>query len=193
MPRSVILASHLVWHGYGHWLSNDPRGSGSTETRKDELKDLGDLHHGRKRIQPPREELRAFYRKAEPLLDHEVVWFHAPERRVIGEAVGNALTAHGYTAWAFAVCSNHAHGVVRTHRDRSEQIWQTLADAARDALRSAGLVDPRHPVWSHRPYKVYLRTPADVIDRVDYVVKNPLKEGLPRQMWAFVKACPYLP
>jgi hypothetical protein len=76
--------------------------------------------------------------------------------------------------------------VVRTHRDRAEVIWQNLADAARDALREATLVAPDHPVWSHRPYKVFLNTPEDVIGRMDYVVKNPEKEGLPRQQWEFV-------
>ena len=37
-PR-IIIAHHLVLTLYGHWLSNDLRGSGSTETRKPELKD----------------------------------------------------------------------------------------------------------------------------------------------------------
>lgn len=186
-PRKVILASHLVFHGYGHWLSNDPRGSGSTETRKDELKDLGDVHFGRKRTQPPRDELKRFYREAEPLLDHEVIWFGERMRTVIAEAFGAAAARHGYTLWACAVCSNHGHAVARTHRDRSEVIWQNLADAARDAMRGAGLVPDNHPVWSHRPYKVFLHTPDEVIGRIDYVVKNPEKEGLPRQHWDFVR------
>jgi hypothetical protein len=190
-PYSVILASHFVLHGYGHWLSNDPRGSGSEAIRKDELTDLGPIHFGRKRVQPSREELRAFYRKAEPLLEFEPVWFDDAMRQVIGEAFGRVIRATGYTAWACAVCSNHGHVVVRTHRDRSEVIWQALADASRDALRASGLVDPRHPVWSHRPYKVFLRTGREVYGRVDYVVKNPEKEGLPRQTWDFVQPCPY--
>ena len=42
--RRSFLASHLVLHGYGHWLSNDPRGSGSESVRKDELKTLGEIH-----------------------------------------------------------------------------------------------------------------------------------------------------
>jgi hypothetical protein len=42
----IIIAHHLVMTLYGHWLSNDPRGSGSQEIRKDELKDLGQLLPG---------------------------------------------------------------------------------------------------------------------------------------------------
>ena len=188
--QRVILASHLVFHGYGHWLSNDPRGSGSTSTRKDELNDLGDIHLGRKRVQPPREELKAFYREAEELLDHETIWFDERMRTVVAEAMGRAAQQHGYTLWACAVCSNHGHAVARTHRDRSEIVWQNLADAARDALREEKLVPTNHPVWSHRKYKVFLYTRADVVGRIDYVVKNPEKEGLPRQTWDFVLPYP---
>lgn len=190
--RRTIIASHLVFHGYGHWLSNDPRGSGSETIRKEELKDLGEIHHGRQRVQPPRDQLREFYKDARPLLDHELIWFRtARMRQVIAEAFGRAAADRGYTLWACAVCSNHGHAIARTHRDRAEVIWQHLADAARDALRAAQLVPPNHPVWSHRPYKVFLRTPDDVVGRIDYVGDNPGKEGLPRQRWDFVQ--PYRP
>src|SRR5437660_6579562 len=74
--RRTILAAHYVWTGYGHWLPNDPRGSGSESTRKDELSDLGPIHHGRKKPQPKRDELRAFYRNARHHLAHAPFWFH---------------------------------------------------------------------------------------------------------------------
>ena len=189
-PRRSILASHLVLHGYGHWLSNDPRGSGSDSVRKDELKELGEIHHGRKRVQPPRSDLKTFYREAEPLLDHKVVWFEDATRAVIASAMGDAARAHGYTLWALSVCSNHGHAVARTHRDHSEVIWQRFADASRDALRNLGLVPKDHPVWSHRPYKVFLYTVDDVNGRIQYVEDNPGKEGLPRQHWSCVTEYP---
>jgi hypothetical protein len=88
------------------------------------------------------------------------------------------------------VCSNHVHAVVRTHRDRSEMIWNILAISTSEVLRKKSLVAPDHPVWSHRVYKVFLYSPDDVIGRIDYVEENPEKEGLPRQCWAFVKPYP---
>jgi hypothetical protein len=61
----MTIGHHLILSGYGTWLPNDPRGSGSLTIRKDELNDLGPVHHGRKRKQPPRSELKSFYREAE--------------------------------------------------------------------------------------------------------------------------------
>jgi len=66
-------------------------------------------------------------------------------------------------------------------------IWQRFAEASRDALQKVGLVPAHHPVWSHRPYKVFLYTVDDVNGRIQYVEDNPEKEGLPRQQWECVQ------
>ena len=70
-PRRAILASHLVFTGYAHWLPNDLRGSGSDDIRKDELKSLGEVLPGRQYPQPQREEVKQFFRSAEDQLEHE--------------------------------------------------------------------------------------------------------------------------
>ena len=189
-PRRVILASHLVFTGYAHWFPNDPRGSGSNEIRKDELKPLGDILPGRQFPQPPRDELKQFFREGEQRIEHERLWFREKHRDAIAHAFGTAAKQHRYTLWACAICSNHAHLVARTHRDRSETIWNHLAVASVLALRALNLFPPDHPVWSHRPYKVFLYSPSDVTSRIDYVNDNPGKEGLPRQHWTFVQECP---
>src|SRR5262245_30402857 len=85
---NTTIAHHLIFHGYGHWLSNDPRGSGSTETRATKFAELGEIHHGRKKVQPQRNELRAFYRKAEEKLDHHTIWFDDRMRSAIADAFG---------------------------------------------------------------------------------------------------------
>jgi hypothetical protein len=84
---NVVKAAHLVLMGYGHWMPNDPRGSGSEEIRKSGLERLGLIHFGRKRVQPPRAELKAFHREAKQILQHDVVWFDEEKRNVIGEAI----------------------------------------------------------------------------------------------------------
>lgn len=137
--------------------------------------------------------MRAFYNEANQRLDFEPVWFRDAHRPVIAAAFGRAVREHGYTVWACAVCSNHAHLVVRTHRDRSEIIWGVLAEASTQALRDAGLVELGHTVWSHRPYKVFIYTKDErggVRGKIKYVNDNPEKEGLPRQSWEFVQPFP---
>ena len=61
MARPIVIAYHLIWTGYGWWLPNDPRGSGSEIVRNDILKDLGELHFGRKKLQPPRAVVKGFH------------------------------------------------------------------------------------------------------------------------------------
>ena len=73
--QNTVIAHHLVLGGYGHWLGNDPRGSGSTEVRAEKFEDLGPVHFGRKRDQPSRAEIRDFYREAEPRLEYSMLWF----------------------------------------------------------------------------------------------------------------------
>ena len=135
----LVIAYHLIWTAYGWWLPNDPRGSGSVELRKDELNSLGEILPGRQYPQPPRDEVREFHREAKPLLQHERIWFNEAVREIIANAFAEAATRHGYTVWAWAVCSNHSHGVLRTHRDPAEGIWHNLAAEARLALREAKL------------------------------------------------------
>ncbi|MBI1375738.1 MAG: hypothetical protein GC159_23765 [Phycisphaera sp.] len=183
-----IIAHHLILHGYGHWLPNDPRGSGSTETHTPELDELGPVHHGRKRMQPPRDELRAFYREATPRLKYQPIWFDDAKRQAVGDAFGQVVRSQRYTVWACAVLRNHAHLLVRRHRDDGRTIWTNLAEQSMEALRHFDDVDAAHPAWSDRPYVVYAYTPDDVRRLIRYIADNPMKEGLSAQSWDFVQS-----
>ena len=96
----IIIGHHLILHGYGHWLPNDPRGSGSFEIREAKFEDLGEIHHGRKKVQPSRQELREFYQEAEPKLEFPRLWFDAAKRQAIGDAIGQLAKKKPYTLWA---------------------------------------------------------------------------------------------
>jgi REP element-mobilizing transposase RayT len=184
--QRVIIGHHLILHGYGHWLPNDPRGSGSEVVQKEALQGLGEIHFGRKAVQPPRAELRAFFKQAEPLLAHPRLWFDDAKRQAIARAIGQVVATRRYTVWGCAILKNHAHLCIRRHRDDALAMWQAFAAASRDAIRRFADVADDHPVWSDRPYKVFLDAPADVVRIVRYVAENPAKEGLPSQRWPFV-------
>lgn len=57
---------------------------------------------------------------------------------------------------------------------------------ARSIARNGG-VSSDHPIWSDRPYAVFLHTPDDVRRVVKYIDDNPGKHRLPPQSWPFVK------
>jgi hypothetical protein len=67
-------------------------------------------------------------------------------------------------------------------------LWHAFADVARETLHQFDDVGYEHPVWSARPYKVFLRTPDEVRGRIAYVNDNPEKEGLTSQQYDFVRA-----
>src|SRR5688572_19443339 len=174
----IIIAHHLVFTLYGHWLSNDLRGSGSVETRKPKIDQLGPVHFGRRRVQPPKKDVKDFYRKAEPLLDHSTFWIDPAKRQAIADGFARAVKEYGYTVWAGAILWNHAHLVVRRHRDYGHIIWDVFAAFARDEFRKFSDIGLGHPVWSDRPYVVFCYDPPAVRSRIGYVNDNWKKEGV---------------
>jgi REP element-mobilizing transposase RayT len=184
--RGRVIAHHLVITGYGHWLPNDIRGSGSVEIKQEKLEELGPIHYGRKREQPSKQEIREFFQKAEPLLEFERIWFDHAKRQAIAEAFSDVIKRH-YTVWACAICKNHAHLCIRAHRHTAEMMWNLLTDASRKVIREFDDVDPDHEVWTRAPYSVFLHTPDEIWDRIGYINQNPTKEGLPPQSWSFVQ------
>src|SRR5262245_43920316 len=70
--NTMVAAYHLIWTLYGWWLPNDPRGSSSDTIRQDLIAELGELHRGRKKLQPSGRVLREFYDEAKLVLKHEL-------------------------------------------------------------------------------------------------------------------------
>ncbi len=182
----MVAGYHLIWTAYGWWLPNDPRGSSSHEIRVERVAELGELHHGRKRVQPPGSELRRFYNEARPVLQHELLRFHDRDVALIGRSFAEAIARKNYTCYACAIMPDHIHALIRRHRDRSEQMIAALQNASRDALVAAGRRREDHPVWGGPGWTVYQNTREDMERTVRYIEENPLKAGLPAQHWPFV-------
>jgi hypothetical protein len=66
-------------------------------------------------------------------------------------------------------------------------MWEQLTEPVRTTFVAEGLVAARHRVWEERPYSVYLHSQDDIRRVIAYIEENPMKEGLARQVWGFVK------
>lgn len=182
----MIIAHHIILTGYGHWLPNDPRGSLSKELRNPRLRQLGEIHFGRKKHQPTLQQLKAFYAKAERLLAHPVVWFESRMMQLVGEAFAQVVQDQKFTCYACAVLRNHAHLLIRRHRVAATEMIEMFKTAARRAMASAGTIPAGHPVWSQDPYVAYKDTPDAVRAAVEYIRKNFAKHRIEPQNWGFV-------
>lgn len=186
MPNPIVIAHHLVWTVYGRWLPNDPRGSNSEYIACDAIAELGELHHGRKRVQPAGWLIRDFYSKASDVLAYPLLTFDEATRHEVGAAFGEVVGAERYTCYACVVMPDHVHLLVRKHKHTAEQIIANFQSASRTHLAESHLRTTDHPTWGGPGWKVFLDHPDEVRRTITYIEKNPLPYRLPVQQWAFV-------
>lgn len=189
MGQPLVIGYHLIWTAYGCWLPNDPRGSGSFTVRQDVLADLGKLHYGRKKIQPPRHEIRDFYEKAAPLLKHPVLMFDEIDRSEIADTFAEVIAAQRYTCYACAIMPDHIHVLIRKHKHDAEEMVKRLQDASVERLCSSGRRSSDHPTWTRGTgWIVFLDHPDDIHRTIKYIRRNPILAGMQMQNWPFVTA-----
>ena len=182
----VVAGYHLIWTAYGCWLPNDPRGSTSKEVRNIQLQGLGELHFGRKRLQPARRVVKAFYDQAKQRLKHELLDLSDGETVAAAVAFASVIKSHRYTCYACAVMPDHVHLLIRKHRHQAEEMIDVLQDASCLSVRACGHRDSDHPVWTEGGWKGFLTTPEDFRRIIRYIEQNPVKIGRPQQHWDFV-------
>jgi REP element-mobilizing transposase RayT len=150
------------------------------------LAELGEVHYGRKKLQPARSVVSEFYQEAESRLQFPVIRFNAEQRNEIGIAFEETVKNLCYTCYACAILRDHVHPVIRKHKRDAEAMIESFQNESRSRLTDLGSVIKNHPVWTKGGWKVFLNTPDDVWQRIRYVEGNPQKEGLPQQNWPFV-------
>jgi REP element-mobilizing transposase RayT len=182
----MVIGYHLVWTAYGWWLPNDPRGSMSRTINRDVLLELGELHFGRKRVQPASRVIREFYEKAKELLHYPPLQFAREEVEAIGVSFADTIRSERYTCYACAIMPDHIHVLIRKHRDLAEEMIAKLQLASCRAVRALGTRDKFHPVWGGCGWKVFLDSIEDISRTVNYIEENPTKARLPARSWEFV-------
>ncbi len=188
MAQPLVIAHHLIWTAYGWWLPNDPRGSGSHIVRCVDLAELGDLHHGRKPVQPRGAIVRDFQERAEDSLKHPRLAFDDSAVAQIAAAFAAVIAKERYTCYACAIMPDHVHVLIRKHKHQAESMMEKLKEKSRQSLIDAALRAPTHGVWSEGGgWRVFLDHPREARRVIRYIEKNPLEIGQPRQEWPFVK------
>jgi REP element-mobilizing transposase RayT len=182
----MVIAYHLIWTAYGCWFPNDPRGSMSRVLRNDVLKELGEIHFGRKRLQPRRVELRRFIEHGKKLLEDPILEFGHREVEGIARAFEEVMLTEGYTCYACAVMPDHVHVLIRKHRHDAEEMIANLLREGHLHLRELKLRDNEHPVWGGRGWKVFLEDADDIRRAIRYIEENPVRIRQPKQSWSFV-------
>ena len=183
----MVAGYHLMWTAYACWLPNDLRGSTSAEIRAERIASLGELHQGRKAIQPNANEIRAFFKLAEELLAHPRRIFNDEEALVIAKSFAKTIKNRVCTCYECAMMPDHVHILIRRHRDKAEDMIGFFQDDSKAALIRAGRRPVNHPVWGGPGWKVFLNTREDMERIVKYIRNNPIKAGLKAQRWGFIK------
>ncbi len=197
----MIRAYHVIMTTYGFWLPNDPRGSWSDWVRQWELYAFGAATKVETRRsvakQPHDRQMRMEAKKA---LQYPEVHFDGRQALAVGHGFKQAITDSGYVIHACSILPQHTHLVIARCDRRAEQIVAHLKGRATQQLTAVGL----HPLtrfrqsdgtipspWARKSWPVFLESDRHILNAIDYVEKNPLRDGKPLQRWSFVT--PFVP
>jgi REP element-mobilizing transposase RayT len=185
---AMILAYHVIFGAYGFWLPNDPRASWSTFVRSFELYRLGPattVTTRRSLAHEPHDVERRLLGKE--LLKFPAVQLTGVQARAVAHGFRQASEEGPNVLHACSILPEHVHLVIARHDRTINRIVGHLKARATQQLHDEQLwLDPAHPVWAKGCWKVFLDNPEAMRRAIEYVERNPLKEGKQRQSWRFV-------
>ena len=193
----MVLAYHLVFGAYGFWLPNDPRGSGSWHVWAEHLRRFGPATglDDRSRSVARREHDWQLRLAAKRNLKYPAVKFTGIQAKAAGDGFGDYVLRNGVVVWACSILPEHVPMVIGRHDYEIESIAEQLKGAATRRLLKENVHPFRHIrtakgrppcCWQRGQWSPFLETPEEILERIQYVEHNPLKEGKPRQHWPFV-------
>ena len=192
----MLHGFHVIISTYGFWLPNDPRGSWSTTVRRWEIARFGPATKvDTRRLVATVEHDRRLRQAAKQALEFPEVRLTGRQARAVGKGFGIASEETNYVVRACAILPQHVHLVLEPHQRNIRRIVGHSKARATQLLKQDGL----HPLagfaqadgtvpspWARRSWNVMLFSEEHLRRAIDYVERNPLKEGKPRQKWSFV-------
>jgi REP element-mobilizing transposase RayT len=193
----MVRGYHIIFSTYGFWLPNDPRGSRSDWVRAPAIRQFGPATKAQTRRSLAHEPHDPVVRQlAKRSLKYPPVVFDGRQARGVARGFARAIEIGGYVIHACAILPEHVHLVVARHALPIERIIAHLKKEATMRLFAEGIQPleafrkgdrPPPSPWSQKKgWLVYLNDDAEIRQRIEYVEKNPLKEGKKRQEWWFV-------
>ncbi len=117
------------------------------------------------------------------------------QAQAVGAGFARLVRTSGIVVHACSIMPKHVHMVIARHHYRVEQMVNLLKGAATRELSARGLnpgmdggllARPNDRVWSRNLCKIFISEIPHLIGEINYVCKNPEKEGKPRQKWSFI-------
>ncbi len=192
----MLHGFHVIFSTYGFWLPNDPRGSWSDTVRCWELARFGpatkvDTRRSVATVAHDRELRHA----AKLALQFPEVHFTGRQARAVGTGFAAATAEAAYSVYACSLLPQHVHLVLGPHRRNvrrivghfkaraTQQLGQEHLHPLAEFTQSDGAVPSP---WAQGSWVVFLFSEEHLRRAIEYVERNPLKEGKPRQHWSFV-------
>ena len=130
--------------------------------------------------------------RAKLALKYPPVVFDGRQARAIGRGFADYVGRSGLPIWACAILPEHVHLVIGRTDQPVEQRVNQLKGAATRQL-NAERINPtqgRHPPFARSCWKVFLDRATDIDRAIEYVERNPHREGKPAQRWTCVRMRP---
>ncbi len=194
---AMVRGYHIIFGAYGFWLPNDPRGSWSDAVWAKHLRPFGPVQKvNTRRSVADRPHDVNLRHEAKQHLKYPAVQFTGLQARAVARGFARLIDQLQLTVHACAIMPDHVHMVVARHAMTAEQITELLKRAGTRQLNKENLNplatyqrdNGRAPSpWVKGGWQVYLNTPAEIEQRIQYVEQNPVNAGLPLQRWWFVR------
>ena len=193
----MILGLHFIFSAYGFWLPNDPRGSWSEVVRQYELACFGPatkVTTTRSVAAAPHDHARRL--KAKQALKYPPVQFNGKQAQAIAKGFAVASHEANYRVLALAIMPDHVHLLLERHPRHIDQIASHLKAKATQAMNEAGMHPmARYPLsngcvpspWARKYWCPFVDDERYMEAAIKYIEGNPVKAGLKRQRWSFVK------
>lgn len=194
----MLHGFHVIFSTYGFWLPNDPRGAWSDWIRNWELLRFGPATKVETRQSVARASHDVALRKrAKQALRYPEVFLTGRQAQAAGTGFRAAVDEADYAIYACSILPQHVHLVIGPHERDIDRIVGHLKARATQEMNAAGI----HPLgayrqkdgtapspWCRKGWKVFVFSQRHLREAIEYVERNPLREGKRRQGWSCVRA-----